>query len=107
LAGNYYEMTFIPATSNIYQVSGMRVATAGSVAFTRDATNRVFLYLKPVGCRMTFGLTPTVTTSGIASPYTTIKSTGYYGGVGRSLVARIDRQSGTIYDIFDSVIYEY
>jgi hypothetical protein len=42
--------------------------------------------------------------SAVAGPFTTITSTGYYGGVTRKLVANVDRQSGTLYDLFDYVI---
>jgi hypothetical protein len=37
---------------------------------------------------------------------TKVESTGYYGGVSRKLEATIDRQSGTLYDLFDYVIYK-
>ena len=43
-------------------------------------------------------------TSAIPGPFTTITSTGYYGGVTRKLTANVDRQSGTLYDLFDYVI---
>lgn len=41
----------------------------------------------------------------VTGPYTTIKSIGYYGGTTKTLTANIDRQSGTLYDLFDYVIY--
>jgi len=37
-------------------------------------------------------------------PYSYITSTGYYGGVTRTLKANIDRQSGTVYDLYDFVL---
>ena len=39
-------------------------------------------------------------------PYTTISSAGYYGGATRTIEANIDRQSGSLYDLFDYVIYK-
>jgi hypothetical protein len=37
--------------------------------------------------------------------YSIITSTGYYGGTLRTLQAKVDRQSGTLYDLFDYVVY--
>lgn len=42
----------------------------------------------------------------ISGPFTYITSVGHYGGVTRTLTANIDRQSGTLYDLFDYVIYK-
>jgi|GEM_PF-812903 len=39
-------------------------------------------------------------------PYTMISSAGYYGGATRTIEADIDRQSGSLYDLFDYVIYK-
>jgi len=47
------------------------------------------------------------TYASIAGLYSTIKSTGHYGNVTRTLKAEIDRQSGTLYDVFDFVLYDY
>lgn len=44
--------------------------------------------------------------SKVAGPTTTIRSLGYFGGVTREISANIDRQSGTILDIFNYVIYK-
>lgn len=41
----------------------------------------------------------------LPGPFTKIFSSGYYGGVERKIFANIDRQSGTVYDLFDYVIY--
>lgn len=40
-----------------------------------------------------------------SGPFTYISSRGYYGGVTRKITANIDRQSGTLYDLFDYVIF--
>jgi hypothetical protein len=42
----------------------------------------------------------------VPGPVTTINSTGYFGGTTRTISANIDRQSGTLYDLFDYVIYQ-
>jgi hypothetical protein len=105
---SYVEMSQIGA-ARTYQVVSLRNKVAGVDRFDTDATNnnRVFLYLKPIGYHdITIGLAPEGAFP-ISAPYSTIKSTGYYGGVGRTLTAKIDRQSGTVYDIFDFVTYQH
>jgi hypothetical protein len=42
----------------------------------------------------------------VAGPTTTVRSLGYFGGVAREITANINRQSGTILDIFNYVIYK-
>ena len=42
----------------------------------------------------------------ISGPYSYINSVGYYGGVTKTLTANIDRQSGSLYDLFDYVVYK-
>jgi hypothetical protein len=42
----------------------------------------------------------------VPGPVTAISSTGYFGGTTRTISANIDRQSGTLYDLFDYVIYQ-
>lgn len=42
----------------------------------------------------------------VPSPHTRLESTGYFGGASRKLMADIDRQSGTLYDLYDYVIYK-
>ncbi len=82
--------------------------------FINDA--KVSLFLKPLFYDAAIGVsTTTCTTVGgtcvnkqsiVAGPTTKIESTGYYGGTTRKLEADIDRQSGTLYDLFDYVIYK-
>ena len=69
-------------------------------------SGKVELSLKSIGCDAYFGIKPVNSTKQVVQPYSTIKSTGYYGGVTRTLEARIDRQAGTLYDLFDFVIYD-
>ncbi|MCX6808446.1 MAG: hypothetical protein NTW50_02145 [Candidatus Berkelbacteria bacterium] len=41
----------------------------------------------------------------VPGPFTTINSTGYFGGTLRTMQAKIDRKSGTMYDLYKFVIY--
>ncbi len=67
------------------------------------------LTLKPVGCGAKIGIRLDTDNSSsplkLPSPYNTIKSTGYYGGITRTIEAKIDRQAGTVYDLFDFAVY--
>lgn len=72
-----------------------------------DNNNRAYLYLKPIGCDAKIGISLKFNNFYIAAPFSTIKSKGYYNGVTHTLEAKIDRQSGTIYDLFDFVNYEF
>lgn len=42
----------------------------------------------------------------VTGPYSYITSTGYYGGTTRTLKANVDRQSGTLYDLYDYVLFK-
>jgi hypothetical protein len=81
----------------IASMAGAKLANAASAELT----------LKPVGCGVDIGISPDPTNGKIASPWTTIKSVGYYGDATRTLTANIDRQSGTVYDLFDFVVYKH
>lgn len=78
-------------------------AIAGSVL--NDAEHKE-LFLKPIGCDIDIALVP-VNATEMSSPWTTVKSIGYYGDATRTLTAKIDRQSGTVYDLFDFVVYRH
>ena len=71
-----------------------------------DQNKSVVLNIKPLVCSVTIGINPTLSGNKITSAFSTVESRGYYGGVGRMLVARIDRQAGTLYDLFDYVILD-
>lgn len=82
--------------------------------FNTASGDKATLTLKPLYNNMKIGLVSGACASScltktsryvVPGPYTTISSTGYYGGVARTLEANIDRQSGTLYDLFDYVIY--
>lgn len=89
--------------------------TTTSPLFTDNSNNKFELYLKPIwpgviggasGYYVKVGIVPTGGATQIATPFTTVKSTGYFGGVSRTLAAKIDRQAGTVYDLFDFVLYK-
>ena len=59
------------------------------------------------GCDRSGGTTCKSTKSQVVTgPYSYINATGYYGGVSRSISANIDRQSGTLYDLYDYVLFK-
>jgi len=66
------------------------------------------LSIKPIGSDIAFSIERKNPFADdlLYSPATTIESVGYYGDVVRKLEASIDRQSGTLYDLFDYVIYK-
>ena len=101
------EMNEVSFPYKIYKLTDLKssiLKPSGATLF--DTNKSVFLYLKPIGCDIVIGIDPDDSKT-ISAPYTTVKSTGYYGGVGRTLTAKIDRQSGTVYDIFDFVVYQH
>jgi hypothetical protein len=82
-----------------------------------NSTKKVTLSLRPLYHDAYIGIStakcePSLSTcangikSGVVSgPFTKITSVGYYGGTSRTIQANIDRQSGTLYDLFDYVIF--
>ncbi len=67
--------------------------------------NGAELYIKPIGNDVTVSFS-SVNGRPIFGPYSKIKSNGYYNGVSREIAANIDRQHGTLYDLFDYVVYD-
>lgn len=53
-----------------------------------------------------FGYTQYFGNAPVAGPTTTIRSIGYYRGTTREITAEINRQSGTILDIFNYVLFK-
>jgi len=65
----------------------------------------VFFFIH--GCAIPGGTCPVDNRNNIVTgPYSYLTSTGYYGGATRTLKANIDRQSGTLYDLYDYVLYK-
>lgn len=104
---SYITMTSDSGSPPVYSKSNLKNAITGSVSFSTGSNQRVFLYLKPIWSHIIIGIALDNSNNFIAAPYTTVKSTGYYGNVSRTLEAKIDRQSGTVYDLFDFVVYQH
>lgn len=85
-------------------LSSVYTQTGAITNFDQDKS--VVLNIKPLVCPVSIGINPTIAGKQIASAFSTVESRGYFGGVGRMLVARIDRQAGTLYDLFDYVILD-
>lgn len=91
-----------PTQREIYRASDLKSLIAPTVTYS-SAT----LYLKPIGADVDFLLEePSTAAKKLPGMTNLITSTGYYGGVTRTLEANIDRQSGSLYDLFDYVIYK-
>ncbi len=103
-ANSIVKMTY-SVLKGTFEVVNAKKNIAKSTAF--DSGTTLYLYLKPIGAGVTFGIDPASSNDKIAGPYTTVKSTGYFGGTSRTLEAKIDRQSGTVYDLFDFVMYQH
>jgi len=74
-----------------------------------DPSSPLNISLKPLYADAIIGIRAEGITPGakiLPAPYNTIKSTGHYGGVTRTLEAKIDRQAGTVFDLFDFVLYQ-
>jgi hypothetical protein len=88
----------------IYSITSLKNQIAPTVTYV-SAT----LYLKPIGADINFMLEETgasAASNPLPGVENLITATGYYGGVTRTLEANIDRQSGSLYDLFDYVIYK-
>lgn len=103
---NYLQATVLPGLPVIYKydnlLANIRNSTEG---YSKFESGSIELFLKPISCDVYIGIQPAVNGDKIVQPYSKIKSTGYYGGVTRTLEASIDRQAGTLYDLFDFVLY--
>lgn len=63
------------------------------------------LYLKPIGADIAYKTKDSAGLSDLHSGYTTLTSTGYYGGTARTLETKIDYQNGSLFDLYDYVIF--
>ena len=80
------------------------------------ASDKVSLSVKPLYYKAALALTIdkcdkdllncTDKTNVVPGPYSYITSTGHFGGTTRTLTANIDRQSGTLYDLYDYVLFK-
>ncbi len=88
----------------IVSIINLKTILAGSVLY-----NKATLFLKPIGAGIDYSLTETGTVPGrypLNGATSTVISTGYYGGVARTLEADIDLRNGSLYDLYDYVIYK-
>jgi len=66
-----------------------------------------YLFIKPIGSDIAIAFERNNPTDPpLFGPSIIVSSSGYFGGTARHLSASIDRQTGTLYDLFDYVIYE-
>lgn len=113
VGSNHYDVT----NHTMYYLIDLKdMFTRAGYTFTPSSTTPVTLSVRPLYYNAKIGLysgtcnsTPgdcTLISNIIPGPFTSIKSVGYYGGVTRTLTANVDRQSGTLYDLFDYVIFK-
>ena len=87
-----------------------KITSRAGVTFTAGA--KIELSIKPLYYSAGIKVYPSAACSGcdlngaVPGPFTTITSIGYYGGVMRKVVTNVDRNSGTVYDLFNYVIYK-
>lgn len=105
----YHSFTINNIDRKILTKAGVPIPVAG---------DKISITIKPLYYNLTIGLATancqnTTCASGIFThsdavpgPYTTITSTGYYGGISRKISANIDRESGTLYDLYDYVLFK-
>jgi len=92
--------TFPNSADGTYSITGLR-SRLGYTGVLEQSS----LFIKPLGADIQIVLTG-ADNNNLFGASTLVTSTGYYGGVARTLEANIDRQSGTLYDLFDYVIYK-
>jgi len=112
---DYFSDIFVPGSETLVYANNLLADLGVPVEPGMEIT----LALKPLyydvkiglatsGCLLNYAMNLNCTMkadSVLSGPYTTINSTGYYGGATRTIEAKINRQSGTLYDLFDYVVY--
>ena len=114
-SSNYQETPKSAVYVEVFRLQNI-ITSAGGALPQVSNSDKVTLYVKPLYYDAAIALTIdqcdkdlnncTNKSNVVAGPYTNISTTGYYGGTTRKLEANIDRQSGTLYDLFDYVIYK-
>ncbi|HUD21135.1 MAG TPA: hypothetical protein VMQ44_03660 [Candidatus Saccharimonadales bacterium] len=105
---SYTLVTATPDSFLMYDSAGNNLPIRTSVSGSPALSNVV--RIRAVGCSMTVAA-QTVTSTGTAANInfdgltTTVTSTGYFGSTKRTLVAQIDRASGTLLGIYDLTLY--
>ncbi len=94
-----------------YAISGdgtVKIQNIKSIVWPTVLLAKSFLAIKPIGADIAYAIERKDPASNdlMYGPTTKIESVGYYGDVARKLEADVDRQTGTLYDLFDYVIYK-
>jgi len=85
-------------------LSGLKTKMIGSATYSRAA-----LFLKPIGSDIDLTITETglyKTQHPLNGSVNKIVSTGYFGGVARTLEVKVNTKSGSLYDLYDYVIFK-
>lgn len=93
-------------TGNVAKVTGLKTKIDSILPYSRTT-----LFLKPIGSDINYSLilpnNPAVLAANpLNNQKSTITSTGYYGGTVRTLEAKVDLSSGSLYDLYDFVIFK-
>lgn len=104
------------ANNIVYLDTSLRNIIARSGAGYPLTSDSVSLSIKPYYYDMAIGLVGSKCVNSynqcstkadtVPGAYTRIDSYGYYAGISRKISANIDRQSGSLYDLYDYVIYK-
>ncbi|MDO8444124.1 MAG: hypothetical protein Q7S80_01300 [bacterium] len=90
--------------TGIATIAGLKNAIAPTISYYR-----AILFLKPIGSDIDYSLQETgsaVAQNPLNGANSVITSTGYFGGINRTLEADIDLTNGSLYDLYDFVIYK-
>jgi len=96
----------VPA-GRIAVVSDLKTKLAPSTPYSRAT-----LFLKPIGSDIDYMISETnsypekIKQNPLHNTFSIVTSTGYYGGVARTLKADISLKSGALYDLYDYVIFK-
>jgi len=108
----------LSATQFYYTKNDLRsIFTRAGMVNPPSSSVNISLYIKPLyydayiglatgNCASNYNTCGDTKENVISGAYSKVESVGHFGGVSRSLIANIDRQSGTLYDLYDYVIYK-
>jgi len=115
--GNYVQINDMQTLPNGKKGLTVNDLYGSLISITPESGTEVEFYFRPLFNNIRIGLTSESCQSGllgtcdgssesvIPGPVSRIISSGYYAGTVKTLEVNIDRQTGTLYDLFDSVIY--
>ena len=106
---NSYQAGPAPGTEDIYKIDDlktrMNITSKTIVEMTLHPVSKVG-NIADNGDGIVFGYSQNNGNTQVAGPTTTVRSIGYYRGTTREMTANIDRQNGTILDLFNYVLYK-